>query len=117
MVSNKTLEFGPTETMVEVPKGEHAELEFSKDGKDIWEYKEDGDYGMKYFIPLILFKHPSYESISSSGLEIVWASKAQAAEALYNIVLDAENDLHKEIFGRKWKLIRNLTGSYNLKQL
>jgi len=111
---SKKLSFGPASTMPEVPKGEYAELEFSEKGDLHWEHKEDGEYGMKWFIPITLLSHPSVESLPSSGSFMHWVSKAQAAEQLYNVVCDAENDLKKEIFGKKWKLTRSITGSYRL---
>jgi len=103
--------------MPEVPKGMHAELEFSEKGILDWEYKEDGEFGMKYFLPIVLFKHPSLESLSSSGDSIRWATKCQAGEALYNIVKEGIDSLRQEVFGRKWKLSRSLTGAYNLDQM
>ena len=119
MVSNKTLSFGPSPRMPEVPKGEYAELMFSE--KDLeWEYKEDGDYGLKWFIPIVLLTHPSVESLSSSGSLMYWVTKAGAAEQLYNLVcgdaIPGDGALRKEIFGKKWKLKRSVTGSYRLDQ-
>jgi len=50
-----------------------------------------------------------------------WVSKAVAAEQIYNVViggLDGGNgNLKKEIFDKKWKLTRSITGSYRLDQL
>jgi len=117
MVSNKKLSFGPTVTMPEVPKGEYAELMFSEKGDLEWEYKEDGDYGMKYFIPIVLFKHPSVESLTSSGVSMHWATKCDAGKTLSQVVLEGAEGLSKEIFGQKWKLTRGLTGAYRLDQL
>jgi len=115
MGSNKKLSFGPEATMPEVPKGMHAELEFSETGDLEWEHKEDGEYGLKYFIPIVLFKHPSIESLSSSGSAIRWATKCNAGETLFNIVVEG-TPLRKEIFGKTWKLERSLTGGYRLNQ-
>jgi len=122
MPSNKKLSFGPASKMPEVPKGEHAELRFSdtvKTGDLFWEHKEDGEYGLKFFIPIVLLTHPSVESIPSSGSAMHWVSKAEAAEQLYNVVtesIEAPN-LRKEIFDKKWKLTRSITGSYRLDQV
>lgn len=119
MVSNKKLSFGPEATMPEVPKGMYAELEFSESGDLEWEHKEDGEYGLKYFIPIVLFKHPSLESLSASGDVIRWATKCNAAETLFNIVTKGtatSDSLRKEIFGKTWKLERSLTGGYRLNQ-
>jgi hypothetical protein len=56
MASNNKLSFGPIPRMPEVPKGEHAELMFSETGDLTWEYKEDGEYGMKRFTPIVLHR-------------------------------------------------------------
>ena len=118
MPSNKKLSFGPASKIPEVPKGEYAELTFSNEGELMWEHKEDGDYGMKFFIPIVLLSHPSVESLPSSGSAMHWVSKADAASQIYMVVtesMDAPN-LKKEIFGKKWKLTRSITGSYRLDQ-
>ena len=121
MVSNKTLSFGPASKMPEVPKGEYAELMFSEKGDLEWDYQEDGEYGLKFYIPIVLLSHPSVESLPSSGSAMHWVSKAEAAEQLHNVViggLDGGNGkLKKEIFDKKWKLTRSITGSYRLDQL
>ena len=117
MVSNKTLSFGPSAKLPEVPKGEYAELMFSEKGDLEWEYKEDGDYGMKWFLPIIVYRHPSIESLPSSGSAMHWVTKSEAGEQVYNVVCDAENNLRKEIFVGKFKLTRSITGSYRLDQL
>ena len=47
-----------------------------------------------------------------------WVSKAEAAEQLYNVVTESIEapGLKKEIFDKKWKLTRSITGSYRLDQ-
>ena len=123
MPSNKKLSFGPASKMPEVPKGEYAELRFSENGDLTWEHKEDGEYGMKFFVPIFLLSHPSVESLPSSGsaMSMHWVSKSEAAEQLHNVVcngLDGGNGkLRKEIFDMKWKLTRSITGSYRLDHL
>ena len=123
MPSNKKLSFGPASKMPEVPKGEYAELTFSNESHKthdlMWEHKEDGEYGMKFFIPIVLLTHPSVESLPSSGSSMHWVSKAEAAEQIYNVVMESIDapGLKKEIFGKKWKLTRSITGSYRLDQI
>jgi len=120
MVSNKTLSFGPSAKLPEVPKGEYAELMFSEKGDLEWEYKEDGDYGFKWFLPIIVYSHPSIESLPSSGSAMHWVTKAEAGEQLYDLVCGEAipgESWKKEIFGKKWKLTRSITGSYRLDQL
>jgi hypothetical protein len=119
MASNNKLSFGPIPRMPEVPKGEHAELRFSESGDLTWEYKEDGEYGMKRFTPIVLLSHPSVESLPSSGSAMHWVSKSEAADQIHAVVLNGEGQggLRKEIFGKKWKLTRSITGSYRLDQI
>jgi len=121
MASNNKLSFGPASKMPEVPKGEHAELMFSEKGDLEWDYQEDGEYGLKFFIPIVLLSHPSVESLTSSGSSMHWVSKAVAAEQLYNLVcgdaIPGDDGIRKEIFGKKWKLTRSITGSYRLDQI
>jgi len=120
MPSNKKLSFGPASKMPEVPKGEYAELRFSENGDLTWEHKEDGEYGMKFFVPIFLLSHPSVESLPSSGsaMSMHWVSKSEAAEQIYKVVTESIEapGLKKEIFGNKWKLTRSITGSYRLDQ-
>ena len=120
MVSKKTMSFGPVPRMPEVPKGESAELRFSESGDLTWEHKEDGEYGMKRYTPIILLSHPSVESLPSSGSAMHWVSKSEAADQLHNVVLNGldggNGKLREEIFGKKWKLTRSITGSYRLDQ-
>jgi hypothetical protein len=117
MVSNKKLSFGPSAKLPEVPKGEYAELMFSDKGDLEWEYKEDGEYGMKWFLPIIVYSHPSIESLPSSGSAMHWVTKAEAGEQIFNVVKEGIDGLQKEIFGKKWKLTRSITGSYRLDQI
>jgi hypothetical protein len=119
MAGNNKLSFGPASKMPEVPKGEHAELRFSEKGDLMWEHKEDGEYGMKFFIPIVLLTHPSVESLPSSGSAMHWVSKADAASQLYMVVTESMEapGLKKEIFDKKWKLTRSITGSYRLDQI
>ena len=118
MVSSKKLSFGPSVKLPEVPKGESAELMFSEKGDLEWDYKEDGEYGLKWFITIVLYNHPSVESLPSSGSEMHWVTKAEAGEQLYNLVcgdaIPGDASIRKEIFGKKWKLTRSVTGSYRL---
>jgi len=120
MASKKTMSFGPVPRMPEVPKGEYAELKFSESGDLTWEHKEDGEYGMKRYTPIILLSHPSVESLPSSGSAMHWVSKSEAADQLHNVVLNGldggNGKLREEIFGKKWKLTRSITGSYRLDQ-
>ena len=119
MGSKTKLSFGPQPTMPEVPKGEHAELKFSDKGDLVWEQKEHDEYGEKYFLPIILFSHPSIESLPKAGSHMLWVSKSYCAQEIYKVVCGnpmSVDELRKEIFGSKWILTRNETGSYRIDQ-
>ena len=62
------LSFGVEPNMREVPPGESATLKLAN--WDKWEIKET-EYGTKFCIPVILFSHPSYESIPSKGWNVI----------------------------------------------
>ena len=114
------LSFGVEPNMREVPPGESATLKLAN--WDKWEIKET-EYGTKFCIPVILFSHPSYESIPSKGMECNWISKSVAAKFLFSWIFDDDMnikefdfDLEKE-FKVKWKLTRLETGGYRIEQL
>jgi len=110
MVKDK-FTFGSTSRMREVPPGQHAELIFSGIMKVV-----DTDWGEKCSFEVTLFKHPSYESISKTGIETVWESKSSCAEQLMKAASQGLPDLTKALKG-KWKLIRTEEGTYFLEQI
>ena len=117
------IKFGVEPNMREVPPGEHATFKVANWSE--WEIKET-EYGSKYCIPVILFSHPSYDSIPSSGLKLDWMSKSVAARKMFEWlwpngdphegVRTFDFDLEKE-FKKKWKLSRHETGGYGIEQL
>ena len=116
------IKFGVEPNMREVPPGETATIKLASFAK--WEIKET-EYGDKYCIPVILFSHPSYDSIPSKGLSMDWVSKSIAAKSLFNWVFEDglpehpktfDFDIEKE-FTAKWKLTRLETGGYRIEQL
>ena len=97
--------------MREVPPGESAELKFSGIMTTI-----DTDWGEKWSFEIILFKHPSYESIPKAGLKTNWESKSQVAQQLYNAcepeAIERNPGLAKAIKNNVWILARSEEGSY-----
>ena len=114
------ISFGSEPNMREVPLGEHAV--FKLQPFDTWSIK-DTEYGEKYCLPVILFTHPSYDSIPSKGMKVDWYSKSKAAHDVFYWIYDEllkvktfDFDIEKEI-GKKWKLTRFETGAYKVEQL
>ena len=110
-MGNNKFTFGSTSRMREVPPGQHAELIFSGSMKVV-----ETDWGEKCSFEVTLFKHPSYESISKTGIETVWESKSSCAEQLLKAASQGLDDLTEALKG-KWKLIRTEEGTYFLEQL
>jgi hypothetical protein len=118
----RKLSFGVEPNMREVPPGETATLKLANWSE--WELKET-EYGVKYCIPIILFSHPSYESIPSKGMKCDWLSKSIAAKSFFDWIFEDglpdhpktfDFDIDKELQS-KWKLSRLETGGYRIEQL
>ena len=121
------IKFGVEPNMREVPPGEHAVLQLQH--FNTWTIKET-EYGEKFCIPIILFSHPSYESIPSKGMKVDWLSKSRASQDIFFWIYDKARynsdgelqvntfdfDLEKEL-KKKWKLTRHDTGGYGIEQL
>ena len=69
--------FGASSVMREVPPGETAVIKFNGNAE-----KVETDWGDKFSYKILIFSHPSYDSIPKEGIESVWQSKSQAAENL-----------------------------------
>jgi len=104
--------FGAASVMREVPPGQTAVIKFN--GKT---EKVDTDWGDKFSFPILIFSHPSYESIPKEGIESVWQSKSQASENLFNALESGIDNLTKAFNEDRWELIRSQEGVYFLQQL
>ena len=104
--------FGAASVMREVPPGQTAVIKFN--GKT---EKVDTDWGDKFSFPILIFSHPSYESIPKEGIESVWQSKSQASENLFSALESGIDNLTKAYNEEKWELIRSPEGVYFLQQL
>ena len=104
--------FGAASVMREVPPGQTAVIKFN--GKT---EKVDTDWGDKFSFPILIFSHPSYESIPKEGIESVWQSKSQASENLFSALESGIDNLTKAFNEDRWELIRSQEGVYFLQQL
>jgi len=104
--------FGAASVMREVPPGQTAVIKFNGKAE-----KVDTDWGDKFSYPILIFSHPSYESIPKEGIESVWQSKSQASENLFSALESGIDNLTKAFNEERWELIRSQEGVYFLQQL
>ena len=98
--------------MREVPPGETAVIKFNGEAEQVLT-----DWGDKFSFKILIFSHPSYESIPKEGIESVWQSKSQAAENLYSALESGIKELTTAYEEGRWELIRSPEGTYFLQQL
>jgi len=104
--------FGAASVMREVPPGETAMIKFNGKAE-----KVETDWGDKFSYKIIIFSHPSYDSIPKEGIDSVWQSKSQASENLYSALESGIKELTKAYEEEKWELIRSPEGVYFLQQV
>ena len=104
--------FGAASVMREVPPGETAMIKFNGKAE-----KVETDWGDKFSYKIIIFSHPSYDSIPKEGIDSVWQSKSQASENLYSALESGIKELTKAYEEEKWELIRSQEGVYFLQQI
>jgi len=104
--------FGAASVMREVPPGQTAMIKFNGKAE-----KVETDWGDKFSYPILIYSHPSYESISKAGIESVWQSKSQASENLFTALSQGQKMLTKAFEEEKWELIRSQEGVYFLQEL
>ena len=104
--------FGASSVMREVPPGQTAVIKFNVKAE-----KVETDWGDKFSYQILIYSHPSYESIPKAGIESVWQSKSQAAENLMTALNSGIKELTKAYEEEKWELIRSQEGVYFLQQL
>ena len=109
MKKSNEFHFGATGVMREVPPGQHAVIKFNGKVEEI-----DTEWGAKMKYPILLFSHPSYESISKEGIETVWQSNSQASRDLATALEQGLKNLSKAFHENKWKLTRTEEGTYFL---
>ena len=102
--------FGAASVMREVPPGQTAVIKFNGKAE-----KVDTDWGDKFSYPILIYSHPSYESIPKEGIKTVWESKSQCAQQLMSAASEGLPDLTKAL-KEIWKLVRTPEGTYFLNQ-
>ena len=109
--------FGAPDNMSEVPKGQTATFKLGE--PEDWSIEET-EWGEKYTIPIVLFSHPSFESIPKKGIPMMWQSKSVAAKSLYYWMYNEEgilkifdHDMSKEL-SALIELERLESGKYRL---
>ena len=101
--------FGATSVMREVPPGKNAVIKFNGAIDTV-----ETEWGNKMRYPIILFSHPSYESISKEGIETVWQSNSQASRDLATALEQGIKELSAAFHKNKWELTRTEEGTYFL---
>ena len=104
--------FGAASVMREVPPGQTAMIKFNGKAE-----KVETDWGDKFSYPIVIYSHPSYESIPKAGIESVWQSKRQASENLVTALNKGIKQLTKAFDEETWELIRSQEGVYFLQQI
>jgi len=112
IMSKDKFSFGAASVMREVPPGETAMIKFNGKAE-----KVETDWGDKFSYKIIIFSHPSYDSIPKEGIDSVWQSKSQASENLYTALESGIKELTKAYEEEKWELIRSPEGVYFLQQI
>ena len=112
----KSYKFGATSRMRDVPLGEHAIIQLADKGDHV-----ETDWGEKVAFNILLFSHPSYESIPQEGLATKWESKSVCATQLYQEIemSHPKNDIEflNLIKNGKWKLMRTQEGTYFIENI
>jgi len=111
-MSKDKFSFGAASVMREVPPGETAMIQFNGKAE-----KVETDWGDKFSYKIIIFSHPSYDSIPKEGIDSVWQSKSQASENLFTALESGIKELTKAYEEEKWELIRSQEGVYFLQQI
>jgi hypothetical protein len=104
--------FGASSVMREVPPGQTAVIKFNGKAE-----KVETEWGDKFSYQILIFSHPSYDTIPKEGIESTWQSKSQASENLFTALSQGIKELTKAYEKEKWELIRSQEGVYFLQQL
>ena len=104
--------FGASSVMREVPAGQTAVIKFNGKAE-----KVETDWGDKFSYKILIYSHPSYDSIPKEGVESTWQSKSQASENLFTALSQGIKELTKAFEQERWELIRSQEGVYFLQQL
>jgi len=108
-MSGKKYSFGTESRMKALEPGQEATLKFLDQPKTV-----ETEYGEKYSISIHLYQHPSYPSLSSDGMKLVWETKAQVIEKDLIPLLKESKEFRKDYLEHYWTLRVDEGGSYRL---
>jgi hypothetical protein len=108
-MSEKKYSFGQASKMKALEPGQEASLKFLGEPKIV-----DTEWGPKFSIPIHLYQHPSYPSLSPDGMEVVWQTNASVVKYDLVILLKESKEFQKDYLKRYWTLRVDDGGSYRL---
>ena len=89
--------------------GQKATLKFLDQPKIV-----DTEWGPKFSIPILLLIHPSYPSLSSKGMEVLWETNAAVVKYDLVILLKESKEFQKDYLEHTWELRVDDGGAYRL---
>ena len=89
--------------------GQKATLKFLDQPKIV-----DTEWGPKFSIPILLLIHPSYPSLSSKGMEVLWETNASVVKYDLVILLKESKEFQKDYLEHTWELRVDDGGAYRL---
>ena len=103
----KKYSFGTTSKMKALEPGQKATLRFLDQPKVV-----ESEWGEKYSIPILLLTHPSYPSLSSKGMEVIWETKARIIEKDLIPLLKESKEFQKDYLEHTWEIRVSDDGAY-----
>ena len=99
-MSGKKYSFGSASRMKALEPGQEATLKFLGDPKTV-----ETEYGEKFSIPIHLYQHPSYPSLSSNGMKMQWQTGATVmAKTVVPLLEEGNKEFAKDYLELTWQL-------------
>jgi hypothetical protein len=105
----KKYSFGSPSKMKALEPGQKATLKFLDQPKIV-----ETEWGPKFSIPILLLIHPSYSSLSSKGMEVLWETNAAVVKYDLVILLKESKEFQKDYLEHTWELRVDDGGAYRL---
>jgi hypothetical protein len=105
----KKYSFGSPSKMKALEPGQKATLKFLDQPKIV-----ETEWGPKFSIPILLLIHPSYPSLSSKGMEVLWETNASVVKYDLVILLKESKEFQKDYLEHTWELRVDDGGAYRL---
>ena len=105
----KKYSFGSPSKMKALEPGQKATLKFLDQPKIV-----ETEWGPKFSIPILLLIHPSYPSLSSKGMEVLWETNAAVVKYDLVILLKESKEFQKDYLEHTWELRVDDGGAYRL---